>query len=359
MVKIDNHVPADLPPDARSETTRAPASPHDGAGRRTALQCMLWAGAGVVWTMSGGVPVSTMLGISTAVAASKSEYDRRDGGTSPTARFRDFERAAPPATSTFSFAQISDSHIGFSHDPNLNPASTLQNAIGKIRAAPIPPAFIVHTGDISHLSKPSEFDTATQIINEARLDVHYVPGEHDVLIDNGNAYFKQFAPASKGPWYSFDQNGVHFIGLTNVLEAKGNGLGFLGDPQLVWLEKDLQGRSSSQPIVVFAHIPLWSVYPAWGWGTEDGARALTMMKRFGSVTVLNGHIHQVLQKVEGDMRFYTALSTAFPLPAPGMAAGPAPMKVAEKQLRNMLGLRRVLFVPTQSELAVTDSTLGA
>lgn len=304
---------------------------HPAPTRRKTLQCMLWAGAGVVWTMRGGIPVSNMLGVTDA-------------------------QAAPP--STFSFAQISDSHIGFNKDPNVEPAATLQHAVDIIRAAPIQPAFIVHTGDISHLSKPAEFDTATQIINSARLDVHYVPGEHDVLMENGDSYFKRFAPGSKRPYYSFDQNGVHFIGLTNVLDLKGGGLGFLGDQQLAWLEKDLQGRSSSQPIVVFAHVPLWSVYPAWGWGTDDGARALLMMKRFGSVTVLNGHIHQALQKVEGDMRFYTALSTAFPQPAPGIGAGPGPMKVPASQLQKMLGLRHVLFVPTRSELAVTDTSLS-
>jgi 3',5'-cyclic-AMP phosphodiesterase len=304
-----------------------------GIRRRTALSCMAWAGAGVLWTLNGGVPGSRLIG-GTAQAA---ELDRQ----------------------AFTFVQISDSHIGFSKDPNLDPASTLQDAVDKLRTIPVQPAFIVHTGDISHLSKPGQFDTATQIINGAKLDVHYVPGEHDVLVDNGDSYFQRFSKEPDRKWYSFDQNGVHFIALTNVLDLRGGGLGFLGDAQLAWLEQDLRARTSSTPIVVFAHIPLWSLYPTWGWGTEDSARALTLMKRFGSVTVLNGHVHQVAQKVEGEINFYTAMSTAFPQPAPGTAPGPGPMKVPADKLRSMLGVRTVNYVPGKNELAVVDARLGA
>jgi Icc protein len=301
--------------------------------RRTALSCMAWAGAGVLWTLSGGVPGSKLIGGSAQAA----ELDRQ----------------------AFSFVQISDSHIGFSKDPNLNPASTLQEAVDKIRPMPVQPAFIVHTGDISHLSKPDEFDIATQIINGTGLDVHYVPGEHDVLIDDGNSYFERFARQTSRKWYSFDQGGVHFIGLTNVLDLRGGGLGFLGDAQLAWLEKDLSARTSSTPLVVFAHIPLWSLYPAWGWATDDSARALGLMKRFGSVTILNGHVHQVAQKVEGGISFYTAMSTAFPQPAPGTAPGPGPMKVSADTLRTLLGVRTVNYVPSHTELAVVDARLSA
>jgi hypothetical protein len=304
-----------------------------GARRRTALSCMAWAGAGVLWTLSGGVPGSHLIGGSAEAA----ELDSQ----------------------AFSFVQISDSHIGFSKDPNLDPASTLQEAIDKIRTGPVKPSFIIHTGDISHLSKPAQFDTATQIIDSTRLDVHYVPGEHDVLVDDGASYFDRFAKGTDRKWYSFDQGGVHFIGLTNVLDMKGGGLGFLGDEQLAWLEQDLRARTSSTPIVVFAHIPLWSLYPQWGWGTDDSARALSLMKRFGSVTVLNGHVHQVAQKVEGDIHFYTALSTAFPQPAPGTAPGPGPMKVPADTLRSLLGVRTVNYVPGQGELAIVDGRLSA
>jgi Icc protein len=304
-----------------------------GARRRTALSCMAWAGAGVLWTLNGGVPGSKLIGGSAQAA----ELDRQ----------------------AFSFVQISDSHIGFSKDPNLDPAGTLREAVDKIHSMPVPPAFIIHTGDISHLSKPGEFDTATQIINSSRLDVHYVPGEHDVLVDNGDSYFERFAKPADPKWYSFDQGGVHFIGLTNVLDLRGGGLGFLGDEQLAWLQKDLSARTSSTPIVVFAHIPLWSLYPSWGWGTDDSARALGLLKRFGSVTVLNGHVHQVAQKVEGEISFYTAMSTAFPQPAPGTAPGPGPMKVPADTLRTLLGVRTVNYVPGQAELAIVDARLSA
>jgi hypothetical protein len=303
-----------------------------GARRRTALTCMAWAGAGMLWTMNGGVPGSKLLG-GTAQAA---EVDRK----------------------AFSFVQISDSHIGFSKDPNLDPASTLQEAVDKIRASSEKPAFMIHTGDISHLSKPGQFDTATQIIQSVGLDVHYVPGEHDVLVDDGNSYFERFSKPADKKWYSFDQGGVHFIGLTNVLNLRGGGLGFLGDEQLAWLQQDLHARTSSTPIVVFAHIPLWSFYPEWGWGTDDSARAMSLLKRFGSVTVLNGHIHQVAQKVEGEISFYTAMSTAFPQPAPGTAAGPGPMKVPADTLRKLLGVRTVNYVPGHAQLAIVDRSLS-
>jgi 3',5'-cyclic AMP phosphodiesterase CpdA len=222
----------------------------------------------------------------------------------------------------------------------------------------VKPSFIIHTGDITHLSKPSEFDDADRIISQARLDVHYVPGEHDVLDEDVKLYRDRYGRGTKGAgWYSFDANGVHFIGLVNVVDLKAGGLGNLGNDQLEWLEDDLKGRSASTPIVVFAHIPLWTVYPAWGWGTEDATRALDQLKRFGSVTVLNGHIHQVMQKVEGSVTFHTAMSTAFPQPAPGAAPSPGPMKVADDKLRALLGVTDVTFKRGQQRLAIIDQPL--
>ena len=302
-----------------------------GRARRRALSCMAWAGAGMLWTVSGGVPTSMLI---------------------------DSARAAELDQNAFTFVQISDSHIGFSKEPNLDPASTLQQAIDVIKLSPQRPAFMIHTGDISHLSKPGELDTAQQIIRGTGLDVHYVPGEHDVLVDDGQSYLDRFSPNNPKGWYSFDQNGVHFIGLVNVMNLKAGGLGLLGDEQLDWLRRDLEARTSSTPIVVFAHIPLWTVYPEWGWGTDDGARALGYLRRFGSVTVLNGHIHQVAQKVEGSMSFYTAMSTAFPQPAPGSAPNPGPMKVPADQLKSMLGLRAINFIPGHAQLAVVDTKLN-
>src|SRR6476619_7417572 len=252
-----------------------------GVSRRKVLECMTWAGTGALWTIAGGTPrVMGIIGEARAVSPSG-----------------------------LTLLQISDSHVGFDKPANPNAIGTLEEALNKINALPVKPSFIIHTGDITHLSKPSEFDDADRIISQARLDVHYVPGEHDVL-DEG-----------------------------------------------VTLYRERYGRAASTPIVVFAHIPLWSVYPAWGWGTEDAARALEYLKRFGSVTVLNGHIHQIMQKVEGNVTFHTARSTAFPQPAPGTAASPGPMKVPDEKLRSLLGITDVTFKRGQQRLAIIDKPL--
>jgi 3',5'-cyclic-AMP phosphodiesterase len=258
------------------------------------------------------------------------------------------------------FVQISDSHIGFDKPANTDVTATLRAAIAKINAAPEPPAFVLHTGDLTHLSKPAEFDTLQQALSELSVPVFYVPGEHDVLEDDGKSYLQRFGKGTQGAgWHSFDHDGVHFIGLVNVVNLKAGGLGTLGAEQLEWLEKDVKRLASSTPIVVFAHIPLWSVYPEWGWGTEDSERALSYLKRFGSVSVLNGHIHQVMQKVEGHVTFHTAMSTAFPQPAPGAAASPGPMKVADDRLRKVLGLSRMSFHGVNHSIAITDVPLEA
>src|SRR5215472_11533239 len=259
-----------------------------------------------------------------------------------------------------SFAQLSDSHMGFNKPANPDVAGTLKVAVDRINTLTASPEFLLHTGDISHLARAEEFDTVEQILRDAKAkDVFYVPGEHDVIGDNGKQYLERFGKNTKGQgWYSFDHKGVHFIGLVNVMDIKENGLGILGDDQLQWLEADLKDRSSDTPIVLFAHIPLWTVYPNWGWGTSDGARALGYLKRFGSVTVLNGHIHQVMKKVEGSVTFHTAMSTAFPQPAPGSAKAPGPMKVDDDKLRQVLGIAEVKNVMSGRGLAVVDSPLG-
>lgn len=310
---------------------------HDGIDRRGFLKCMAWAGTGVLWTVSGGVLISKTLA---QIAKAGSVL---------------------PATD-LSFLQISDSHIGFSKDANKDVTETFRIALDRINAMPTPPSFLIHTGDITQLSKPEEFDTFDQVLQSCRTkDVFYVPGEHDVLNDGGKLYRERYlkkADAKGSGWYSFDKNGVHFIGLVNVINLQAGGLGQLGEDQLEWLEQDLKGLRAETPIVVFAHIPLWTVYPQWGWGTSDSERALGFLKRFGSVTVLNGHIHQVLQKVEGNVTFHTAMSTAFPQPAPGAAASPGPMKVPAEKLRSMLGLTSVNYKQGSSSLAVVDSNLS-
>jgi len=277
---------------------------EDGVDRRGFLKCMAWAGTGALCVIKGGVLTSYSLSDPAGLRAAAMDGE-------------------------MAFVQISDSHMGFNKAANPDVVATLQAAIDKINASPVEPSFLFHTGDISHLSKPTEFDTVDQILKSAKAkQVFFVPGEHDVLEDNGQQYLQRYGQTAKGAgWYSFDHKGVHFIGLVNVLNLKAGGLGTLGSEQLEWLENDVQGLSTSTPIVVFAHIPLWSVYPEWGWGTDDSAQALSYLKRFGSVTVLNGHIHQTMQKVEGNIRFHTAMSTAFPQPQPGTAPSPGPLKV--------------------------------
>ena len=308
---------------------------HDGVDRRGFLKCMAWAGTGVLCAMSGGVLKSYSL----------SEMSQIGG---------------QPVTAELSFLQISDSHMGFNKAANPDVVGTLKAAVDKINSLTIPPEFVLHTGDISHLSKPEEFDTVDQILRSAKpKDVFFVPGEHDMLNDDGRQYRDRYGKGAKGAgWYSFEKKGVHFIGLVNVLNLQAGGLGTLGAEQLEWMQNDLKHLKHSTPIVVFAHIPLWSVYPEWGWGTEDSAQALTYLKKFGSVTVLNGHIHQTMQKVEGNITFHTAASTAFPQPQPGKADSPGPMKVPAEQLKSLLGITEVNYVRGQHALAVVDSALA-
>ena len=305
----------------------------DGIDRRGFLKCMAWAGTGLVWTVSGGIPVSRAFGQSKV----------RSTGTG----------------GDFSFVQISDSHMGFNKPANPDVAATLQAAINKINGLATQPEFLLHTGDISHLSKPEEFDNVDQILKGASAkDIFFVPGEHDVIDDDGKLYLERYGKGAKGSgWYSFDKRGVHFIGLVNVVNLKAGGLGLLGPEQLEWIRDDVKSLTSSTPIVVFAHIPLWSVYPQWGWGTDDSAQALAYLKKFGSVTVLNGHIHQIMQKVEGQVTFHTAMSTGFPMPQPGKAAGPGPLTVPAEQLRSLLGITDVNYVRGHHALAIVDSTL--
>jgi len=308
---------------------------HDGIDRRGFLKCMAWAGTGAFCVIQGGVLKS---------------YSMSQMG----------DMKAEDMKGELSFAQISDSHMGFNKAANTDVAGTLKAAVDKINGLSVAPQFLLHTGDISHLSKPEEFDAVDQILKGATAkDVFYVPGEHDVLNDDGKQYLERYGKGSKGAgWYSFEKKGVHFVGLVNVMNLKAGGLGSLGAEQLEWLEDDVKHLKSSTPIVVFAHIPLWSVYPEWGWGTEDSAQALGYLKKFGSVTVLNGHIHQTMQKVEGKVTFHTAASTAFPQPVPGSAPSPGPMKVPPEQLKSVLGITDVNYVTGQHALAIVDSKLG-
>jgi 3',5'-cyclic AMP phosphodiesterase CpdA len=305
----------------------------DGIDRRGFLKCMAWVGTGVIWTIGRG-------GILSSRALGQSAHPAMDDG--------------------FSFVQISDSHIGFSKEVNKDVAATLQIAIDRINALPRRPDLLLHTGDITHLSKPQEFDTVAEIVRGAKVqESFYVPGEHDVFGDDAKEYLNRYGKGASGwGWRSFTHRGVHFIGLVNVMNLQAGGLGVLGAEQLAWLAKDVADLGASTPIVVFAHVPLWSVYPKWGWGTQDSAQAMAILKRFAHVTVLNGHIHQVLQKVEGNVTFHTACSTAFPQPEPGKAESPGPLKnLPAGKLKDLLGLTRVDFTLNPGALAIVDANL--
>jgi len=307
-------------------------SDQRGVDRRRFLQCMAWTGTGLVWSVAGGVLSSRAIGAA----------------------------EAQPAPAAFSFAQISDTHIGFKGAANPDAMGTFEAAIARIKALDPRPAFLIHTGDITHGQKAGAFDLASEALKGTGVDrTFYVPGEHDVFADGGTEYLNRFAAGRPGRgWQSFDYGGVHFVGLVNVLTYKAGGLGSLGAEQLEWLERDVAGLASSTPVVVFAHVPLWTVYPQWGWVTDDATQALAYLKRFGSVTVLNGHIHQIMQKVEGNVTFHTARSTAFPQPAPGAAPAPGPLKVPVEELRGMLGVREVTYAPGKDRLAVVDASLA-
>jgi hypothetical protein len=317
-------------------STRDPAAPNNPA-RRKALSCLAaWSGAAVVWTVAGGVP-------------------RALGATNEGS-------PAPAAANALTFVQISDTHIGFNKAANPDVVGSLRHAIAEINALPQAPAFVVHTGDVSHLSKPEEFAKAREVLQELHVDrVHTIPGEHDAIDDGVSGYLKFFDHDGKGKaYYSFNQGGVHFIGLNNVLNFKMGTMASLGDEQIAWMKSDLSGVSNSTPIVVLGHIPLWTIWEPWGWGTADSAQAMALLRPYGSVTVLNGHIHQVLQKVEGNIALHTAMSLAYPLPTPGQAGigEPGPVTVPAGELGKLLGTRQLTVVPGRQELALIDTPLG-
>lgn len=304
--------------------------------RRDALKCMAYGGAGTLFVLAGGVftPVSLAMASNDATGVKK---------------------LGRPL-----FIQISDTHIGFNKEANPDVNGTLMQTIALVNGMPEQPGLVIHTGDITHLSKAAEFDLAQQMLGQLRIvDLHTVPGEHDTADAGVSEYFSRFGKVSNNKgYYSFDHAGVHFIGLINVLEFKVGGLGTLGREQLEWVEEDLKSRTSSTPIVLFAHMPLWTIYEPWGWGTGDSDQLLAHLRRFGSVTVLNGHIHQIVQKVEGHITFHTARSTAFPQAVAGLGNGPGPLMVPHEELAKMLGITSVSMNRRPRSLTLTNTTIG-
>jgi 3',5'-cyclic AMP phosphodiesterase CpdA len=301
-----------------------------GMSRRQLIRHGAWFGAAVVLTVAGGEVISHVAGSS---------------------------GAAQQATPALRFAQISDSHIGFNGPANTNVADTFTHAIGQVNGLGFTPDFVIHTGDLTHLATPDQFDQVKQMLGELKTPhVFTVPGEHDSTDDAGQKYRQAFGAGTRGDgWYSFDIAGVHLIGLVNTLNM--NKLGHLGTDQLDFIEKDVAGLSSDTPIVVFSHIPLFAMYPAWGWGTDDATQALSYLKRFSSVTCLNGHVHQLFSKTEGNVTFYSATTTAYPLPAPGQGPAPKPVTLPAGKLHDALGIREVSYIKGQQALALKDQKL--
>lgn len=263
-------------------------------------------------------------------------------------------RAVQP---TLRFAQISDSHIGFTGTANPNVTDSFGKAIDQVNSLGYTPDFVIHTGDLTHLASPAQFDQVQQMMSGLKSPyVFTVPGEHDSVDDAGQKYRSVFGAGTRGDgWFSFDIAGVHVIGLVNTLNLKK--LGHLGIDQLEFIEKDVAALSADTPIVVVSHIPLFAMYPDWGWGTDDAARALSYLRRFSSVTCLNGHVHQLFSKAEGNVTFYSATTTAYPLPRPGEAPAPKPLTLPAGRLHDALGIREVGYVRGQGALAVKEQQL--
>ena len=303
------------------------------SSRRQFMECVGWIGTGMLWTISAGVP--TTVGLIGSAAAETTQAD-------------------------FTFLQMSDSHIGFKAGPYQDVPGTLTAAVDKAKALPRRPALMLHTGDISHFSTPEQFDAADKINATLGLDIYHVPGEHDMLDPGKKLYLSRYGKNAKGDgWYSFDAHGVHFIALSNVTHLGPDRQWLLGADQVAWLADDLRGVRDSTPIIVFAHIPLWTVYAKWGWGTGDAAAITPLFRRFGSVTFLNGHIHQIVQKVEGNIAYHTARSTAFPQPVPGTAPHEGPiMTVAAGDVGEYLGITTATLHTSDSRLAITDTSLA-
>ena len=308
------------------------ANPEHAMTRRQLIRHAAWFGSAVVLTVAGGEVISHIALDRDSVAATDSHALR--------------------------FVQVSDSHIGFSGPANTDVTGSFAGALNQVDALGFRPDFLMHTGDLTHLSTPAQFDQVRQMLSEVRTGrVFTVPGEHDSVGDAGRAYRQTFGAGTAGDgWYSFDTHGVHFIALVNTLSLEK--LGHLGNDQIDFVRRDVAGLSSDTPIVVFSHIPLFAMYPAWGWSTDDSLQTLALLKRFASVTCLNGHVHQLFSKTEGNVTFHSATTTAYPLPAPGKAPAPTPQVLPAGHLKDALGIRTVTYKQGGQPLAVTDQRLA-
>jgi hypothetical protein len=240
----------------------------------------------------------------------------------------------------FYFVQLSDTHWGFK-GPAVNPdaGGTLQKAVASVNALTVKPDFIVFTGDLTHTTddpkerrrRLAEFkDIVSRLDNK---NVHFMPGEHDASLDNGQAW-KEFFGAS---YYSFDHKGVHFIAIDNVSDPAAK----IGEAQLAWLKADLTKQAQDAPIVVLTHRPLFDLYPQWDWATKDGAQAIALLMPYRNVTVFYGHIHQEHHHMTGHIAHHSAKSLIFPLIAPGSKPKREPIAWDAAQPYKGLGFRGI------------------
>jgi len=306
----------------------------EGMTRRQLMRHTAWFGAAVVLTVTGGEVISQI------------------------ARSDEQPAAFQKDPNALRFLQISDSHLGFKGTANTAVEQSFADAIQQINALPYRSDFVMHTGDLTHLSTPAQFDQVKQMMGDLNTGhVFTVPGEHDSVDDHGQKYRKVFGKGTVGDgWYSFDMGGVHFISLVNTLSLES--LGHLGKDQVEFVRQDVAKLSADTPIVVFSHIPLFALYPKWGWGTDDATQALSYLKRFSSVTCLNGHIHQLFTKTEGNITFHSATTTAYPLPHPGERPAPTPVTLPAGKLKDALGIREVQYVEGNDRLAIKDVKLA-
>jgi 3',5'-cyclic AMP phosphodiesterase CpdA len=300
--------------------------------RRQLMRHSAWFGAAVALTVAGGEVISHVAGDGTA--------------------------SASPDTGQLRFVQVSDSHLGCKGPANPDVAATFAAAVNQVNSLGYEPDFVIHTGDITHLSAAAEFNQARDMMSDLRTPrVFTVPGEHDSINDGGRGYRKVFGAQSLGEgWYSFDIKGVHVISLVNTTSV--DALGHLGNDQLDFVRRDIAGVSSETPVILFSHIPLFAMYPTWGWSTDDATKLLAMFRRFGSVTCLNGHVHQLFKKTEGNVTFHSATATCYPLPEPGKAKAPLPVTLPAGKLTAALGVRTVSYQTGTKNLAITDEQLA-
>jgi 3',5'-cyclic AMP phosphodiesterase CpdA len=312
-----------------------PQTEH-GMTRRQLMRHAGWFGAAVVLTVAGGEVISRVADAHDTAANAATAQD----------------------AGALHFVQVSDSHIGFAGPANTDVTGSFTRAINQINQLGVRPDFVMHTGDLTHLSTPAQFDQVHQMMSGlATGRVFTVPGEHDSVGDAGKAYRQRFGAGTTGDgWYSFDTHGVHFIALVNTLSLEK--LGHLGNEQIDFVRKDLAGLKSDTPIVVFSHIPLFAMYPKWGWSTDDALQVISMLRRFSSVTCLNGHVHQLFSKTDGNITFHSATTTAYPLPKPGVGPAPVPQVLPARSLKDALGIRTVRYTTSDSQLATTDVRLA-